>query len=481
MSALSYALIFTPICLIMAERSHPDSFRRDINNINHLDTRGLRYTSYPSAAQCQADFSVKDLEEELSSVKAKTFEPLSIYLHIPFCENLCYYCACNKIVTRNQKEAEAYLMHLEKEMSLLHKHIGHQRRVTQLHIGGGSPTFLDAAQLTQLVHMLSRYFHLIDNESREYCIEIDPRTINSDYLALLKGLGFNRISLGIQDFTLEVQQAVNRVNDYNMVKYLVDAARDYGFSSINFDLIYGLPKQTVESLMQTIAKVIQLNPDRISFYHYNHQPEQHSAQKAIDEQQLPSAAEKTEMLQCINSQLAQAGYLSIGMDQYVKPEDSLAKAQREGHLLRNFQGYSASRATDMIGIGLSSISSGETYLSQNVKDLATYYQSLDNNQLPVEKGIHCSSDDMKRRSVIMSLVSNFSLDIKKWEKRYSESFKEYFAEEGRPLETLEKEGLLQLSDTKIAVTERGKTAIGKICVIFDLYHNQVNKNFFKVN
>ncbi len=464
----------------MDNSSNPENIQFDKTLVDKYNLRGPRYTSYPTSMQFRSDYTAKDYEAALTSIKNKTFEPLSLYIHLPFCQDICYYCACNKVVTQNRQEADTYLDYLEKEMALLHKHISHQRRVSQLHLGGGSPTFLNAGQMTRLIHTISRYFKLTDNESREYSIEIDPRTVSKDNLALLKGLGFNRLSIGVQDFSVEVQKAVNRISSFDTVEEIMNASRDYGFNSINIDLIYGLPKQTLQSLIETTQKVIRLSPDRITFYNYAHLPEHFSAQRAIDRLTLPTAEQKLEMLNIISSTLTKAGYLPIGMDHFVKSSDELAVAQKGGKLWRNFQGYSTCTATDIIGLGVSSISSGATYFSQNNKSLEEYYQSINNGQLPVNKGLQCSNDDIKRRAVIMALIDNLTFDINEWEKQFSESFKDYFDKELQQLKAMQEDGLLNITKTNIEVLPKGRTMIRNICVIFDLYHNPNSQNFSKV-
>lgn len=439
--------------------------------IEKYNIRKSCYNSYPTTTQFNNTFTEEDYKKALTYMKEKTFEPLSLYIHIPFCQTICYYCACNKVITQNEQDSDIYLNYLEKEMSLVHDHISHHRRVTQLHVGGGSPTFLNTGQLTRLIHTLSRYFYLTDLNSREYSIEIDPRFIDTSHLALLKGLGFNHLNLSLQDFSPKVQQAINRFNSFEAVQELVVAARDYQYSSINFDLIYGLPKQTLNSLTETIQQIISLNPNRIAFHDYIHLPEIFSSQRAIDQVTLPSIKQKFDMLNLINTLLTAAGYRYLGIDHFVKPDDKLALAQENGSLLRNFQGYTLPRATDLIGLGMSSISSGATFFSQNKLTLAEYYQSLESGQLPVNKGIQCSNDDIKRRVVIMGLINNLTVNITEWEKCFSESFFDYFAVEAQKLKAMQENGLLIIDAENIQVLPVGRALICDICTIFDLYHN----------
>jgi oxygen-independent coproporphyrinogen-3 oxidase len=458
---------------------HTENIQWDKELIARYDTRGPRYTSYPTANEFNTLYTEDDYIHCLESVKNANDRPLSLYVHIPFCQDICYYCACNKIVTRNKSMAETYLTYLEKEMALLHEHIGTQRKVTQLHLGGGSPTFLDAGQLTRLVHSLSTHFQLADEVDREYSIEIDPRTVSTDTLALLKGLGFNRISLGVQDFSPIVQKAVNRVNSFAMIEDLVIAARDYGFTSINFDLIYGLPEQNLDTLKYTLEKTICLSPERIAFYNYAHLPERFSSQRAIDRHTLPSADEKLDMLNLISTLLTEAGYIYIGMDHFVKPTDDLAIAQKEGRLQRNFQGYSTSHDTDLIGLGMSSISSGEHYFSQNQKNIEDYYQALDEGHLPIEKGLNTNEDDYKRRAVIMALIANLHFDIPSWERQFNASFHEYFSTELSKLDAMQKDGLVNICDKYININPKGRAMLRNICMVFDKYHQPETKQYSK--
>lgn len=451
----------------------------DKNLIAKYDIRGPRYTSYPAATEFTPAFGEADYLRCLSEIGQNPRQPLSLYLHIPFCQDICYYCACNKIVTRDKGQADIYLTYLEKEMALAGQQVGNRHPITQLHWGGGSPTFLNAGQMTRLVHSLASHFELIDDDSREYSIEIDPRTVSTDTLALLKGLGFNRISLGVQDFSPDVQKAINRINSVAMVEDLVIAARDYGFKSINFDLIYGLPRQTPDSLRHTITSVIALLPERIAFYNYAHLPERFTSQRAIDRQTLPTASEKLDMLDLISEMLTAAGYVYIGMDHFVRPEDELAQAQQEGHLQRNFQGYSTRHGNNLLGLGMSAISSGEHFFSQNQKTIEAYYAALDKNHLPVERGLITNEDDSRRRAVIMGLIGNLHLNIRDWEDAFGLTFSEYFSAELERLRPLEQDGLLMVSPGEITITNIGRAMIRNICMIFDRYHKPESGQYSK--
>jgi len=436
--------------------------------ISKYDIPGPRYTSYPTALQFDSGYRWKQIEEILTLRKAGN-EPLSLYIHIPFCQNVCYYCACNKIVTNKKSVAREYLEYLYQEIEQLGRLYGNKRPVTQLHFGGGTPTFLDHAELTELIHHLATHFHLGDISHREYSIEIDPRTVDEQTLALLKGLGFNRLSLGVQDTNEKVQQAVNRIQPKEMVEHLVNTARGLNFKSISFDLIYGLPYQTAETMAETVESILTMQPDRISCYNYAHLPERFSSQRAIDRLTLPSAAEKLLMLETISKQFEEAGYLYIGMDHFVKPKDELALAQNMGYLQRNFQGYSTCLAPDTIGIGVSAISSvGNCYI-QNEKELANYYAKLDQGLLPVAKGLQLNQDDLIRKAAIMSLICHLHLDLAEIDAKFGIESKRYFRPELDRLKPMVDDGLVNIMAGQILVTETGRRFIRNICMIFDAY------------
>lgn len=435
------------------------------------DVAGPRYTSYPTAPHFSDLYTINDYQDELLSQKNNSIAPLSLYVHIPFCRNICYYCACNKIVTRDSNASREYLQRLNKEIEMQAKLAGQIRPVTQLHFGGGTPTFLNNAEITELMHHLGKYFKLTDSPDREYSIEIDPRTVNQDTLALLKGLGFNRLSFGVQDFDPDVQEAIHRIQSFKMLQTLTNTARLYQFKSVSYDLIYGLPMQNLQSLANTLEQVLELAPDRIAFYNYAHLPERFSSQRAIDRHTLPSAAERLEMLALISDVLTTAGYLYIGMDHFVKPNDELAIAQQEGKLQRNFQGYSTCLAPDLIGLGVSSISSLSNSYAQNEKDLDLYYQRIDHNELAICKGLKLNTDDKIRRHVISELICNLHLDIKFVEKRYNIVFSDYFTQALELLKNHQKDGLIDIGSDKIIVTEKGQAMLRNICMTFDAYLN----------
>lgn len=430
---------------------------------------GPRYTSYPTAPQFREDFPREQYDAWQGKDGSHKTAPLSLYLHLPFCRDICYYCACNKIVTRDRNAARDYLKRLEKEIELQSDLVGSNRPITQMHWGGGTPTFLDNAEITELMHVLASNFRLLDKGYREYSIEIDPRTIALDTVALLKGVGFNRISLGIQDFDPQVQQAINRIQPYEDIEPLVENIRTHGFRSLSFDLIYGLPHQHRKAMEATLRKVIALRPDRIACYNYAHLPERFSSQRAIDRLTLPEPEEKLLLQQLISHTLQDAGYLHIGMDHYVLPNDELAIAQSEGRLQRNFQGYSLHMADDLLGLGVSSISQlGDFYL-QNERDLAAYYTLIDSGESPSTRGCKVTSDDKLRRHIIMSLISDMKLDIADCNRQFGIDFTTAFANEMLVLRPMAEDGLLLIDDEEIQVTKRGRPFLRNICMPFDAY------------
>lgn len=441
----------------------------DSQLISKYDVQGPRYTSYPTALQFTEAYDESAYRRIAQRTMVDSIAPLSIYVHLPFCQNICYYCACNKVVTGDRSKAAEYLGYLQKEVELQSALVGKHRPVTQLHLGGGTPTFLDGAELTQLMHLLASHYQLTDSIHREYSIEIDPRTINDDTLALLKGLGFNRISLGVQDFDPKVQQAINRIQPFEMIKRLTESARLFQFGSISYDLIYGLPYQTPESLLVTLNQVVELLPDRIAFYNYAHLPERFKSQRAIDRLVLPTAQQKISMLGLVAEHLRAAGYVHIGMDHFVRPDDELAVAQQEGRLQRNFQGYSTCLAEDLVGLGVSSISSIADSFSQNEKELKHYYQQLDRGHLPIARGLNLTQDDKLRAYIISELICNLGLSTGQVERRFGIVFSKYFAEEKKVLLPLETDALVHWQGDKLLVTEAGRPMLRNICMVFDKY------------
>jgi oxygen-independent coproporphyrinogen-3 oxidase len=438
--------------------------------LRRFDVSGPRYTSYPTADRFVEAFSGDDYAQALTlrrnGAAAMTL-PLSIYVHIPFCESLCYYCACNKIITRHHERAAPYLRYLSREVDLHTAQLGIGQTVTQLHLGGGSPTFLSDDELRELMGMLRRSFTLAPGG--EYAIEVDPRTVDASRLDTLAELGFNRLSFGVQDFDTSVQKAVNRLQPGEQVFDLVAAAREREFDSINIDLIYGLPRQNPESFDRTLAQVIKLRPDRIALYAYAHLPERFKPQRRIASVDLPSAAAKIAMLSRSLAAFLAAGYVYVGMDHFALPNDPLAIAKRQGRLHRNFQGYSTQPDCDLIGLGVSSIGRiGATY-SQNAKTLEEYYDYLDHGRFPVVRGLGLSRDDLVRRSVIMSIMCQGEVLFESIELAHLVDFRTYFAAEMEALHPLADQGLVTLDDSGIQVTATGWFFVRAVAMVFDRY------------
>ncbi len=458
----------------------PAEWQASIDLARRYATAGPRYTSYPTAPQFAESF---DLQRYLNWQQRREHhhEPLSLYVHLPFCHDICYYCACNKIVTRKDGVAAEYLQKLGRELRWQSELVGNERPVTQMHWGGGTPTYLDDGEITELMHGLASHFRLLDKGYREYSIEIDPRTVSAPTIALLKGVGFNRISLGIQDFDEQVQKSINRIQPYAQVAELVNAVRAYGFRSLSFDLIYGLPYQSPVSMAETLRKVVSLRPDRIACYNYAHLPERFKPQRSIDRHTLPEPEEKLLLAQMIGATLRDAGYRYIGMDHYVLPDDELAQAQGEGRLQRNFQGYSLHMADDLLGLGVSSISQiGDFYL-QNARDLTEYYALLDAGKPPITRGYRINQDDRLRRHVIMALICDLNLDIRDCETEFGIDFPDYFAVALEELQTPMRDGLIELRNNRLQVTEAGRPFLRNLCMPFDAYlehHTQSGKARF---
>jgi len=447
---------------------HHQEAELNIELLAKYDTAGPRYTSYPTAIQFTEDFGRKDYEA-IANRSHDSIAPLSLYIHVPFCHSLCYFCACNKIVTKDKQAARVYLDHLYKEMASLAEAQNLKRPVTQLHWGGGTPTFLTGPEMTELMYTTGQYFNLTHQEKRDYSIEIDPRSTDSDTIALLKGLGFNRVSLGIQDFNPQVQQAIHRVQSDELVTSLVHQVRDHEFDSLNFDLIYGLPYQTPDSMKRTLDTVIELSPDRISCYSYAHMPDRFKPQKGIDRHTVPCAEDKLEMLAIIITKLTEAGYRHIGMDHFVKPEDELAIAQDTHELQRNFQGYSVNKGKDIIGLGVSAISSFADAYTQNHRQLEHYYQAIEAGQLPVARGVSLSDEDILRREVIQRLICHRELDIAPFEQEFKIDFNSHFANELEQLQPLAADGILAICAERITILPPGFALLRNICMVFDQY------------
>jgi oxygen-independent coproporphyrinogen-3 oxidase len=438
--------------------------------LTRFDVPGPRYTSYPTADRFVEAFGEADYLQALDQRKNSAIgkaTPLSLYVHIPFCESLCYYCACNKIITKHKDRAETYLRYLTREVELHAAHLGTGQSVSQLHLGGGTPTFLSDDELREFMHMLRRHFEFVPGG--EYSVEVDPRTVDEKRLAVLAELGFNRLSFGVQDFDPAVQKAVHRVQPAQQVFDLVAAARRLGFESVNVDLIYGLPLQTPESFERTLAQVNELRPDRIALYAYAHLPERFKPQRRIHAAELPSGGAKVAMLSRSLDAFTDAGYVYIGMDHFALPDDALAVAKRQGRLHRNFQGYSTQADCDLIALGVSSIGRvGATY-SQNAKTMEEYCDLLDQGHLPVVRGLALTRDDLIRRAVIMALMCQGQLQFESINLAWLVDFKKYFAAELTQLEDMQAQGLVQLSDTGIQVTGMGWFFVRGVAMMFDRY------------
>ena len=438
--------------------------------LTRFDVPGPRYTSYPTADRFVEAFGEADYLQALDQRKNSAIgkaTPLSLYVHIPFCESLCYYCACNKIITKHKDRAATYLRYLTREVELHTAHLGMGQSVSQLHLGGGTPTFLSDGELRELMHMLRRHFEFVPGG--EYSVEVDPRTVDEQRLAVLAELGFNRLSFGVQDFDPAVQKAVHRVQPAQQVFDLVAAARRLGFESVNVDLIYGLPLQTPESFERTLAQVNELRPDRIALYAYAHLPERFKPQRRIHAAELPSGGAKVAMLSRSLDAFTEAGYVYIGMDHFALPDDALAVAKRQGRLHRNFQGYSTQADCDLIALGVSSIGRvGATY-SQNAKTMDEYCDLLDQGHLPVVRGLALTRDDLIRRAVIMALMCQGQLQFESINLAWLVDFRKYFAAELVQLDAMQSQGLVQLSDTGIQVTAMGWFFVRGVAMVFDRY------------
>ncbi|UTF60159.1 oxygen-independent coproporphyrinogen III oxidase [Gilvimarinus sp. DA14] len=436
--------------------------------VGRYDLSGPRYTSYPTALQFRPEFALADqLEAMLNSQRHN--KPLSLYFHLPFCQSLCYYCGCNKVVTRNRNRVDEYLQSLAQEMEHYRELVGIYREVRQLHWGGGTPTYLSHKQMAQLMALTLRYFNLACDDSAEHAVEIHPGQTAVETIEVLRGLGFNRLSMGVQDFNPQVQAAVNRFNSEAQVRDLVERARQCGFHSINMDLIYGLPHQSLASFTQTLDSVIQLRPNRLSLFSYAHMPAQIKSQRLIHSVDLPAAEVKLQIFSHALEQLQREGYVHIGMDHFALETDDLVLAQRENRLQRNFQGYATGRECDLIGLGVSSISSVGNVYWQNQKSVKDYQQALNSGRLPVERGVCLTRDDVIRRWAITQLMCHYRLDWQELGEHFGVIATDYFATELEALAELERDGLLTLSDDGLEVSRLGKMVIRRIAMVFDAY------------
>ena len=453
------------------------SFNRAL--VEKYDRPGPRYTSYPTAPQFHQAFALDDYHAAAqASNQAAAPKALSLYIHIPFCKSLCYYCACNKIITQKTHRAVEYLNYLKREIAMQAALFDRTRTLRQLHLGGGTPTYLTREQLAELMDCLHQAFNLDDSDEHEFSIEVDPRTISTEQIEHLRQLGFNRLSFGVQDFDPDVQAAVNRQQSEEQIYALVAAAREAKFKSVSVDLIYGLPLQTVASFDVTLSKIIALRPDRIAAYSYAHLPELVRAQRLIRREDMPPPERKMELLELTISRLTAAGYVYIGMDHFALPDDELALARADGTLQRNFQGYSTFAECDLIGLGVSAIGKvGDTY-SQSVKELSQYYARLDQGLLPVHRGYRLNADDQLRRDVISDLMCHGRIDFASIEARHNIRFKEYFAEALGKLDEHVADRLLEIRDDALVLLPQGHLMMRSVAMAFDAYIGGAQKGSF---
>jgi oxygen-independent coproporphyrinogen-3 oxidase len=447
--------------------------------IRRYDTFGPRYTSYPTAVQFSADYGSDDY---LGWVAASNDDPipapLSLYLHIPFCNTICYYCGCSKVITKDKSKSTPYIKLLKKEIKLQGALFAKDRAVSQMHWGGGTPTFLDDKEIYDIIECIRENFNVPAMDQVESGIEVDPRTVDTQRLQELSNMGFNRISFGVQDFDSDVQEAVNRVQSTPQIQQHITDAREMNFKSINIDLMYGLPKQTLNSFNKTLDTAIELAPDRIAVYNYAHLPKMFKPQRRINEDELPSAEEKLNIMQLCIDKLQDAGYVYIGMDHFAKQSDSLVTAQQQGTLHRNFQGYSTHADCDIVAMGITAISRiGDNY-SQNVRTIDEYEEYLNKNKIPVFRGIELEQDDVLRREIINHLMCNNKLDISKLEHKWQIDFKTYFRSSLENLQSMADDGLIDIEKTKLTVTTTGRLLARSICMQFDRYLQQKDNTRF---
>lgn len=443
----------------------------DTDLIVRYGGRGPRYTSYPTALQFSDSITTEDYRRYAVASNASDV-PLSIYVHIPFCYSLCYYCGCNKIVTHNQTRVDRYLEMLYREIEMQAALFDQSRKVEQLHFGGGTPTYLDSEQLGDLMNHLSKAFSFDESENREFSIEVDPRTVDSDRIKHLAELGFNRLSLGIQDFDRDVQQAVNRIQTPDEVSSLVKSALESGFGSISFDLIYGLPHQTVESFAATLDLAIAMKPDRLAVYNYAHLPQRFKGQRMINDADIPAPEAKLELLHNTIDKLCDAGYVYIGMDHFALPTDELVEARYNGTLQRNFQGYSTHRQCDLISLGVSGIGNIGNLFAQNAITTMEYEALIEDGDLPIRKGIEVDDDDVLRAAVIQALMCYDSLSFDDFSTEHGIDFRSYFATEIKRLHALADDDLIKLDEAGVSITQKGRLLLRSIAMIFDRYIDQ---------
>tara|TARA_R110002126_G_scaffold258905_2_gene401904 strand:+ start:365 stop:1726 length:1362 start_codon:yes stop_codon:yes gene_type:complete len=442
--------------------------------ISKYNINGPRYTSYPTALALHTDFD----RAQIKTVISQSPKALSLYLHIPFCHKLCYYCGCNKVVTRHQHKADIYLDALAQEMGQ-YQPLLQGKHITQLHLGGGTPTFLTEVQLSRLMALIHSSFNI--DPDAEISIEIDPRSCSDGKLRHLRALGFNRVSFGVQDLDTKVQIAINRVQDTDLIRHQVVLSRELGFSSVNLDLIYGLPFQQPASFSATVDEIVRLNPDRISLFSYAHLPARFAAQHKIASSSLPDAPLKLELMQLAIERFVGAGYQFIGMDHFARPDDALAKAQQAGKLQRNFQGYTTAGQNALIGLGVSSISQVSGVLWQNSKDLPAYYAAITAGNLPVERGFSLNADDKLRAALISQLICHFELNVAAFSQKWQiNNFWQYFADAMEPLKPFMDDGLAEVDAERITVTQAGRLWVRSICACFDAYLTENQQRYSRV-
>ena len=441
--------------------------------VRKLSQSGPRYTSYPTADRFSDSYGYADYLKAVAGLRTRgTAKPLSLYLHIPFCETVCYYCVCHKVVTKHRDKAAVYLSYLKREIEMQGRLFAGMNKVEQLHLGGGTPTYLSDSQMGDLMAHVRHWFQFASDEGGEYSIEVDPRTVSPERVHSLRQQGFNRISLGVQDFDAGVQKAVNRIQPEAETVAIIEAARAAGFRSVSIDLIYGLPRQDTFTMAQTLSKVIAANPDRIAVYNYMHAPHLFKTQRRMLAEDMPSEESRLDMLSMCIRRLTRAGYVYIGMDHFARPTDDLAVAQNQGRLHRSFQGYSTHAEADLVACGVTAIGSVAANYSQNVKTLDAYYDRIDNNELPIARGVRLSLDDALRRTIIQMLMCSFELSVQAIEQAYPIAFADYFAPELARLAELEQDGLIEVGPEWLTVSLKGRLLVRNICMVFDRYLTQ---------
>jgi len=450
----------------------------DFEKFGKYSKAGPRYTSYPTALEFNDDFKY---EQYIKLLETPSIDQLSLYIHLPFCRSACYFCGCNVVFTSKEDKLLAYVEYLKKEIDILANHLDTNREVIQFHFGGGTPTYYSADSLDEIVSYIKSKFPNWSSEAEVSC-EIDPRYFNEEQMIVFKKHGFNRISFGVQDFDPKVQEEIHRIQPYELTKNAVDLARKYGISSINIDLIYGLPYQSFESFCKTLDLAFALNPDRLALFNYAHVPWLKKTMRKFDETTLPTPETKLQIFKYSIDFFESNGYKMVGMDHFAKPNDELFTAIAKGELHRNFQGYTTKGGANLIGIGLTSIGEGGRYYAQNTKDMSEYEKSIDEGRLPFERGVYLSDDDYLRKSVIMELMANFSIDIKRVESEHNINFNDYFSEAINELKEFSEAGLLDITSNKINANKTGTMLIRNIAMPFDAYMDKYSgskKSFSK--